>query len=100
MKKPIALTKWRMPLAWIVRINESALKELSRLGAAEQQTILGYLKQRIQNCENPKVFGKALRYTDKLWRYRVGKNRLICSIQDEIYTVLVIKIGKRDSVYK
>lgn len=87
-------------MAWIVRINESALKELSKLGVSEQQTIMGYLKQRIQNCENPMVFGKALRHTDKLWRYRVGKYRLICSIQDDIYTVLVVKVGKRDSVYK
>ena len=87
-------------MAWIVRISESGLKELSKLDPLEQQEILHYLKQRIQNCDNPKLFGKALRHTDKLWRYRVGKYRLICSIQNEIYTVIVIKIGKRESFYK
>lgn len=87
-------------MAWIVRISETAVKELSRLGSTEQKTILEYLKERIQNCDNPRLFGKALRHTEKLWRYRVGKYRLICSIQNEIYTVLVVKIGKRDSVYK
>lgn len=51
-------------MAWIVRISEAAIKELSRLGVTEQQTILEYLKERIQNCDNPKLFGKSLRHTD------------------------------------
>ncbi|QQV75365.1 hypothetical protein H6P87_00921 [Rickettsia tillamookensis] len=36
----------------------------------------------------------------KLWRYRVRDYRLICQIKDHEVTVLVIKIGKRDAVYK
>lgn len=86
-------------MAWIVRISESALKELSAFGQTEQKAILEYLKNRIERSEDPKVFGKPLRHTKQLWRYRVGKYRLICSIENETYTVLVLKIGKRDKVY-
>jgi mRNA interferase RelE/StbE len=86
-------------LAWRVRINESALKELSNLDKSEQKIILTYLRNRIELSKNPRLFGKALRHTDKLWRYRVGKYRLICLIQDQIYTVLVLIVGKRDKLY-
>ena len=34
------------------------------------------------------------------WKYRVGKYRLICRLQDDKLLVLVVKVGKRDKVYK
>ena len=34
-----------------------------------------------------------------LWRYRVNKYRIICRIQNDILTILVLKVAKRDVVY-
>jgi len=34
------------------------------------------------------------------WRYRVGDYRIICDIQDDIVTVLVLVIGHRKNVYE
>jgi mRNA interferase RelE/StbE len=34
------------------------------------------------------------------WRYRVGDYRLICSIEDEKVTIVVVPIGHRREVYR
>jgi mRNA interferase RelE/StbE len=35
-----------------------------------------------------------------LCRYRVGDYRIICRIEDDILTVLVLKIGHRKNIYR
>jgi mRNA interferase RelE/StbE len=59
------------------------------------------LRDRLQPAENPRQLGKPLQ-GDKggLWRYRVGDYRLICEIQDERITVLVLRVGHRKDVYR
>ena len=37
---------------------------------------------------------------ERQWRYRVGDYRVICNIQDDTVRVLVVRIGKRDEVYR
>ena len=34
-----------------------------------------------------------------LWRYRVGKYRIVCKLEDDVCTILVLQIAKRDKVY-
>lgn len=34
------------------------------------------------------------------WRYRIGDFRLLCKIEDERITVVVIQVGNRKDVYK
>jgi mRNA interferase RelE/StbE len=35
-----------------------------------------------------------------LWRYRVGDYRLICRIDDQAVTILVLEIGHRREIYR
>jgi mRNA interferase RelE/StbE len=50
---------------------------------------------------NPRSFGEPLKYQlYGLWRYRVGQWQIIAKIQDNVLTILVIDIGKRDEIYK
>ncbi len=51
---------------------------------------------------SPRDYGKSLVSSSKikLWRYRVKNYRVICQIQDQDITVLVVRIAKRDAVYK
>ena len=51
--------------------------------------------------DNPRLQGKALtgKYSG-LWRYRVGDYRLICNIEDNTVTILVLALGHRKDVYK
>ncbi|HOD33121.1 MAG TPA: type II toxin-antitoxin system RelE/ParE family toxin [Holophaga sp.] len=34
------------------------------------------------------------------WKYRVGDYRIICSLEDAVLTVLVVRIGNRRDVYR
>jgi len=59
---------------------------------------LSYLRERA--IENPRNFGKQLS-GDKagLWRYRIEDFRVICRLQDEKLTVLVLAVGHRKEIY-
>jgi len=63
-----------------------------------QKRILSYLREQVM--ENPRNFGKQLS-GDKagLWRYRIEDFRVICRLQDEKLTVLVLAVGHRKEIY-
>ena len=86
-------------MAWRIEFTHTAEKQIVRLDRQAQTSILSYLRQRVQPSENPRQFGKAL-HGDKqgLWRYRVGKHRIICDIQDKKLTVLVLAVAHRKEV--
>jgi mRNA interferase RelE/StbE len=88
-------------LTWRIEFTHTAEKQIVRLDRQAQAGILSYLRQRVQPSENPRQFGKAL-YGDKpgLWRYRLGKHRIICDIQDETLTVLVLALAHRKEAYR
>jgi mRNA interferase RelE/StbE len=51
-------------------------------------------------ADDPRSLGTPLRgQTADLWRYRVGPFRMICTIEDDRFVVLVIRIGHRREVY-
>jgi len=86
---------------WRVEISSSAEKQIRKLDRAAQGSIIRFLRERVQAADNPRQLGKPL-HGDKggLWRYRVGDYRLICDIQDERITVLVLRVGHRKDVYR
>jgi len=88
-------------LTWRIEFTQTAEKQIVRLDRQAQTSILSFLRQRVQPSENPRQFGKAL-HGDKqgLWRYRVGKRRIICDIQDEKLTVLVLAVAHRNEAYR
>jgi mRNA interferase RelE/StbE len=88
-------------LAWIVEITRTAEKQIKKLDRKAQQSIITFLRERVQPSTNPRQWGKPL-HGDKggLWRYRVGDYRLICDIQDEKITVVVLRVGHRKDIYR
>lgn len=88
-------------MTWRIEFTQTAEKQIVRLDRQAQTSILSFLRQRVQPSENPRQFGKAL-HGDKqgLWRYRVGKRRIICDIQDEKLTVLVLAVAHRNEAYR
>ncbi len=86
---------------WTVEFDDRARRELRKLGIKVQREILRYLRERIAGSSDPRQFGKPLRMNlAGLWRYRVGRYRLICRIENDRFVVLVIKIGHRREVYE
>lgn len=87
-------------MGWHVQIAEKAKKQLAKLDKLTQQEIKRYL-QRLETVEDPLTQGKPLTGSlAGLWRYRVGKYRLICELRKNILTIEVITIDKRDTVYR
>jgi mRNA interferase RelE/StbE len=88
------------PKNWTIEFDDRARRELRKLDATIQQTILKYLRQRIAGLEDPRRFGKPLRRAlAGLWRYRVEDYRLICRIEDNRVVVLVLQLGHRREIY-
>lgn len=92
---------WSKALTWTVEWDDAAVKELRKLDRQAQQDILRYFRKRIATDSNPRHFGKPLsRKLAGLWRYRVRNYRMICNIENDKLTVLVLRIGHRKDVYK
>jgi mRNA interferase RelE/StbE len=88
-------------LVWTIEITRSAEKQIKKLDRVAQALITRFLRDRLKSADNPRQWGKPL-HGEKggLWRYRVGDYRLICDIQDEKITVLVLEVGHRKDVYR
>jgi len=88
-------------LAWRIDFDAEAIADLKQLDKPVQKRILKYLRERIATGENPRRFGGPLGHDlTGLWRYRVGDYRIVCQIEEQTISVLVIHIGHRKNVYK
>lgn len=86
---------------WNLKYTKKALKSGEKIGSQDKKRILNFLESRVANAIDPRSLGSAL--TGDLsdyWRYRVGDYRIICKIEDETITILVIEIGHRREVYR
>jgi mRNA interferase RelE/StbE len=92
---------WSKALTWNIEWDDRARKELRRLDFPIQKEILSYLRIRIAESDNPRVFGQSLSGNKVgLWRYRVGDYRIICRIEDDTLVVFVVGVGHRKEIYE
>ncbi|MCK5797883.1 MAG: type II toxin-antitoxin system RelE/ParE family toxin [Deltaproteobacteria bacterium] len=82
-----------------VRLKASAAKEIE---AIEPRRVRRRIVDRIHRLsEDPRPPGceKLSGHVDR-YRVRQGTYRIVYSIEDEILTVMVVKVGHRSSVYR
>lgn len=92
---------WSKVLTWTIEWDDRARKELRKLDSSIQKEILSYLRLRIAESDNSRIFGQSLSGNKSgLWRYRVGNYRIICRIADDAFVVLVIGVGHRKEIYE
>ena len=85
---------------WRVEFLAEAARELRKLGPEPERLVLRYLRQRIAVADDPRRFGRPLTGDLKgFWRYRVGDYRIVASIEDDRFIVLVVTVGHRREVY-
>jgi len=89
-------------LAWRIELHPQAEKELSKLDPEVARKIVRFLREPVGPLEDPRSIGEALKgpQLGRFWKYRVGDYRLICHIQDQRITILVVTIGHRRDVYR
>jgi len=88
-------------LTWTIEVDRKAFKEIAALDKPVRARITSFLKNRLAKIENPRTIGETLHGQLKnFWKYRIGDYRLICKIEDETVTVLVLRVKHRREVYK
>jgi mRNA interferase RelE/StbE len=87
-------------MTYSLKISKKTNKTLSKLDKPTRNLLLKWMNNNIHNTENPRLHGKALQgELSGLWRYRVGKYRIIVEIQDNELIVLAIDVGIRGHIY-
>ena len=82
--------------SYSVRITRSAAKELE--AAPKQDRVR--IAEKIQRLSaDPRPIGSEKLSGEDKYRIRQGDYRILYTIDDEIITVLVVKIGHRKDVY-
>ncbi len=89
-------------MGWRIEFHPQAEKELAKLDREVARKIIRFLRERVAQLEDPRSLGEALKGPElgRFWKYRMGDYRLICDIQDQRVTILVIRIGHRRDVYR
>ena len=89
-------------MGWRIEFHHQAEKELAKLDREVARKIIRFLRERVAQLEDPRSLGEALKGPElgRFWKYRMGDYRLICDIQDQRVTILVIRIGHRRDVYR
>jgi len=86
---------------WTLEFKEGAFKELQKLDKPVQRKIFNYLKDRVIVSGNPRLLGKPLKGNlHEFGSYHIGDYRTICVLEDEVYTVLAVRIAHRREVYE
>lgn len=72
------------------------------LGYNAETQIVKFMRKRVSQLDNPRSIGEAMKGSRfaGLWRYRSGDYRILCDIQDQKITILVVLVGHRRNVYK
>jgi mRNA interferase RelE/StbE len=89
-------------LTWVIKIDEGAEKDFAKLDKQIARRIIKVLRERVAVLDDPRSIGEALTGSrfGELWKYRVGDYRIIASIEDDVVTILVLRVGHRREVYR
>jgi len=87
--------------SWRVEFDRTAVRDLRKLGSEAERLILRFLRQCIAGSGDPRRSGHALTGDRKgLWRYSIGDYRIVASIEDQHFIVLVVTVEHRREVYR
>jgi mRNA interferase RelE/StbE len=86
-------------MKYSIEYHKKVVKDVKKISHPTLQKIREQIETKLTT--HPEIFGKPLRSTHKnFWSLRVGSYRVIYQIQDKKCIVLVIAIGKRESIYE
>jgi len=82
-----------------VEYTRTAVKQLKKMDKMIASFIISYVEEKLVDCENPRLYGKALQgnLNDK-WRYRAGGYRILAKIENHIVLITVVEVGHRKEI--
>ena len=89
-------------MGWTIELDGEAVRDLTKFDRLVARRILAFLHGCVAVLDDPRRIGKALKGSKmgEFWRYRVGSFRIIAHLEDDVFRVLVVRIGRRDKVYR
>lgn len=89
-------------MGWTIELDREAVRDLAKFDRPVARRILAFLHGRVAVLDDPRRIGKALKGSKmgEFWRYRVGNFRIIAHLEADVFRVLVVRIGRRDKVYR
>lgn len=82
-----------------VELTARARKQLNKMDRFDTRILATWIKNNLDGCADPRAFGKGLTANRSgEWRYRVGSYRILALIHDDVVTIEVFSIGRRDKV--
>ncbi|HYA23316.1 MAG TPA: type II toxin-antitoxin system RelE/ParE family toxin [Terriglobales bacterium] len=86
---------------WAIEFAPAAQRELDKLDKPIARRISRFLYERVARLDDPRRIGERLQGTlSEFWKYRVGDYRIICSLEQDHFLVLVLRIGHRREIYR
>jgi len=83
-----------------VILTPRAKKQLDKLDSSVSARIFSWLKNTLDNSEDPYSLGRKLAGgLSGMIRYRIGDHRIIAEIHDNELIILVIEVDHRRRVY-
>ena len=80
-----------------VFIKPSAAKELGRIPLKDRRRVA---RRIAALADDPRPSGCEKLAGEDAWRLRQGSYRIVYTIEDDILTVIVVKVGDRKDVYR
>ena len=88
-------------MAWAIDYADTAKAQLRKLDSNTALRVMNYMDDRVAASDDPRRVGHALTGPlGGLRRYRVGDCRVVCDIQDAVLRILVVRVGRRDKIYR
>lgn len=81
-------------MAWEIRLEASARRQLIRLDPATNVRIVKFLSDRVGVLDSPRQLGRSLTI------YRVADYRIVCRMHDKERVVEVLMILHRGQIYR
>ena len=82
-------------------LSEQVKKQIKKMDKHLGLMLAKDLKKQFDGLADPRSKGKALTGDYKgLWRYRIGRYRVICDLRDDELIILALAVGHRKNIYK
>lgn len=80
-----------------VYFRESVEKDFNSIPKKDLVKILSRIKAL---ADNPRQAGCEKLTGQERYRVRQGRHRIVYSVQDEVLTILIVKVGHRKDIYR
>lgn len=86
-------------MRYTLLLTEDFEKQFQKLDRSVQDIIVKWIKKHLNDCEDPRAFGKGLSANLKgYWQYRIGDYRLLVDIRDDELIIVAISVAHRREV--